>query len=306
MNQPVAQKAIRPERDRAQSTTLVWFCAAILLLPALASLLRCALYGLALSGTERSLLLSACAISSLFALLAWWLRAATRPAALLGGLICFNLILGTASDTGTTPDQAILHSALPSLTALFLLTFMATRFRRVQKQAMGLAEPRTGRRASQVAANLGVAGMIGIAQLAGVARLAGTTGKLWPIACLAALAEATADTVSSELGQALKSRTLLLTTLRQVAPGTDGGISIAGTFAGLAGAASVAFVGAFTMNLGGIQSLISFAAATLGLFADSLLGATLERKGWIGNDLVNFASTAIAGACALAFALLAR
>ena len=32
-------------------------------------------------------------------------------------------------------------------------------------------------------------------------------------------------------------------------------------------------------------------AATFGLLFDSLLGATLERKGWLGNDAVNFLST---------------
>jgi uncharacterized membrane protein len=36
-----------------------------------------------------------------------------------------------------------------------------------------------------------------------------------------------------------------------------------------------------------------------GLFFDSLLGATVERKGWIGNDLVNFTSTAFAAALSL-------
>ena len=34
--------------------------------------------------------------------------------------------------------------------------------------------------------------------------------------------------------------------------------------------------------------------ACAGLFFDSLLGATVERRGWIGNDLVNFASTLVA------------
>jgi uncharacterized membrane protein len=37
-----------------------------------------------------------------------------------------------------------------------------------------------------------------------------------------------------------------------------------------------------------------FLAAAAGLFFDSLLGATVERKGWLGNDLVNFTSTAFA------------
>jgi uncharacterized membrane protein len=40
-------------------------------------------------------------------------------------------------------------------------------------------------------------------------------------------------------------------------------------------------------------------AATAGLFFDSLLGATVERRGWIGNDAVNFASTGFAAAIAL-------
>jgi uncharacterized membrane protein len=45
--------------------------------------------------------------------------------------------------------------------------------------------------------------------------------------------------------------------------------------------------------------VVAFAAGVLGLFFDSLLGATVERKGWFGNDLVNFASTAFAAAIAL-------
>ncbi len=47
-------------------------------------------------------------------------------------------------------------------------------------------------------------------------------------------------------------------------------------------------------------SVDPFAAGVGGLFFDSLLGATVERKGWIGNDLVNFSSTAFAAAVALA------
>jgi uncharacterized membrane protein len=35
------------------------------------------------------------------------------------------------------------------------------------------------------------------------------------------------------------------------------------------------------------------------LFFDSLLGATVERRGWLGNDLVNFSSTAFTAALAL-------
>ena len=43
-----------------------------------------------------------------------------------------------------------------------------------------------------------------------------------------------------------------------------------------------------------------FLAACAGLVFDSVLGATVERKGWLGNDLVNFASTVFAAAVAWA------
>ena len=44
---------------------------------------------------------------------------------------------------------------------------------------------------------------------------------------------------------------------------------------------------------------VSCAGAVFGLFFDSLLGATLERIGWLNNDAVNFLSTASAAGSAL-------
>jgi uncharacterized membrane protein len=44
---------------------------------------------------------------------------------------------------------------------------------------------------------------------------------------------------------------------------------------------------------------VSCAGAAFGLFFDSLLGATLERRGWLNNDGVNFLSTASAAGFAL-------
>jgi uncharacterized membrane protein len=44
---------------------------------------------------------------------------------------------------------------------------------------------------------------------------------------------------------------------------------------------------------------IAGAGGIFGLFFDSLLGATLEGRGWLNNDAVNFLSTASAAAFAL-------
>jgi uncharacterized membrane protein len=48
------------------------------------------------------------------------------------------------------------------------------------------------------------------------------------------------------------------------------------------------------------------AAAFFGTIVDSLLGATLERPGQLGNNSVNFSSTAFAAALAIAVLFLQR
>lgn len=150
-----------------------------------------------------------------------------------------------------------------------------------------MAEPRRGRRAAQIVANLGVAGLCG----AGVS-------VAWFAACLAALAEATADTVSSEMGQALGGATWMITTGRRVSAGTDGGVSLMGTVLGVVAAAVVAAASALIGAISFQIALIVFIAGVAGLLFDSVLGATVERRGWMGNDWVNFASTAFAAALA--------
>lgn len=232
----------------------------------------------------------AAAISVSFAALTWFLRAATPGGAATGGLV-------TAALWMTTPG---LHTALWPLLALVLLTFGATRCGRRRKEALGTAEGRRGRRASQVAANLGVAAMAGIplarAMGFGAAELTGTTAL---VAMLAALGEATADTLSSELGQVLGGEPRMITTLRRVRPGTDGAITLMGTLAGCLGAAIVTAVGEAALKLNRDRALIALGSAIAGLFTDSLLGAIPERHGWLNNDAVNALSTLAAALLAV-------
>lgn len=240
---------------------------------------------------------TALGISMGFALLVFLVRAATPFAALTGGVITAVLTLAPLPASGLPSWH---HSALPPLLALFLLTFFATRFGRGKKQRLGVAEDKRGRNAAQVAANLGVAGLGAAAALSHP-----LPGTCYAVLVAASLAEATADTLASELGEVLGGQPVMVTTRRAVPPGTDGAISLAGTLAGTGGAVLVVLVAAFTLELGAGDSVCAGLGAAAGLFVDSLLGATAERRGWLNNDAVNFLSTFAAAVIAgVSFAII--
>ncbi|HEX4006458.1 MAG TPA: DUF92 domain-containing protein [Acidobacteriaceae bacterium] len=229
----------------------------------------------------------AAAISIAFAALVYRLRAATAGAAITGGVFTAALYL----------QRPGWRTSLWPLLALFLLTFAATRFGCRRKEALGTAEGKRGRTASQVAANLGVAALAGIPQLMeGAGVFVGERALV--VAMMAAMAEATADTVSSELGQVLGGEPRMITSLRRAPVGTDGGITLIGTVAGCGSAAAVVAVGAVALPLTVREGLIALGAAVAGLLFDSLLGAVPERRGWLNNDAVNTLSTLAAAVLA--------
>jgi uncharacterized protein (TIGR00297 family) len=246
------------------------------------------------------------AICAAFGLLVWLLHAATPLAALTGFLLTFCLYIATVEQ----PNGGWFHTALVPGLALFVLAFAATRFHRGQKEESGLAESRRGRGASQVAANMSVAALAALALPAASHpdlifdrhsfTLPRPLAGALLAAMVAALAEAAADTVSSEIGQAIGGTPFMITNGRRVPPGADGAITLAGTAAGCIAAALVVLAALPTLRLDNRQAATAWAAAVAGLFADSLLGASLERRGWLNNDSVNLLSTAIAALLALA------
>ncbi|MGA7832325.1 MAG: DUF92 domain-containing protein [Terracidiphilus sp.] len=243
-------------------------------------------------------------LSLLLGLLALKLGAATAGGAWAGAVITACMIFSTETFTpaGSFP-YAPWHTALVPLLTLFVLTHIATRFGGRRKEALGTAERHEGRNAAQVAANLGIAAMAFSepvqSWLTGFQCFSRLTPTLLLAIGLAALAEAAADTFSSEIGQVLDRQPRMITTLRTVEPGSDGAVSLIGSLAGAAAAVAVAFIGTLALGGGRWMLIISSAGGVFGLFADSLLGATLERRGWLNNDAVNFLSSA----CAAVFAL---
>ena len=227
-------------------------------------------------------------ISGIFALIVWRLRAGTLGAAATGAAITASLMFST---TRFPYQYSWLHGGLPPLLTVFLLTFVATKIGKAKKEQLGTGEDRRGRDAAQVAANLGIAALAAsLAMILGATGI-GITPNLGIIAVITALAEAAADTVSSEIGQVFGGQPRIVTTLRRVEPGTDGGVTLAGTVAGVAAAAIVAVVGIWVLAEDWTLCAFCIAGAVMGLFFDSLLGATAERRGWLNNDAVNFLST---------------
>jgi uncharacterized protein (TIGR00297 family) len=108
---------------------------------------------------------------------------------------------------------------------------------------------------------------------------------------IGSIATATADTLASEIGVTVQPR--LITTFKKVPPGTDGGISVLGTVAGIIGAGIIG-VAAYLLGISQDPFLtlkISIIAGTVGCFVDSILGAVLERRNYISNEYVNLIAT---------------
>jgi uncharacterized protein (TIGR00297 family) len=296
------KKAIPEARDRLQSRMLVGVVG-LLLIVETALVVRRPFFPWGTGGSDEHVLLAKIAGTSVaFACLVLVLRAATAAGALFGGLICLILLSGTAF-----PRFPLVRSGLAPLALLFVLTFLSTRAGRTKKARAGLAEKR-GRSAAQVIANLSAAALsvssIGLVPVMGDRLCCGPIYfQMWVypammVMCLAAMVEATADTVSSEIGQVFGGVPVMLVGLRRVDVGTDGGVTLVGSGAGIGAGALVATVGVWALRLSVLDGVIVLLAGISGLFFDSLLGATVERRGWLGNDLVNFSSTVFAAGVA--------
>jgi uncharacterized protein (TIGR00297 family) len=217
--------------------------------------------------------------SAVFAGLARMARAVDTAGALSAALV------------GAAVTGGLGFAGLAVMGAFFVTGTAATRLGYADKASRGIAQERGGLRgARSVWANGGVPALLALAAAAAA----------WPLPWIAAyaagVASAAADTGSSEVGKAWGRRTFLLPSLRRVAAGTEGGVSVAGTLGGLVCAAVVTATGAaaglYEWTLAAPLAL----AGLSGSVAESLVGPAVARRGWMGDDLLNAFNTAVGAA----------
>jgi len=228
----------------------------------------------------------AAAVNLALAVLAFLLKMVTPSGAICGFLLGVAVYLGWG------------YKSFMLMLTFFAIGSVATRFGYARKAARGVAEKRGGARSWREAVANSLAGAF-----FSLLVIATHHQGAFLMALIAAFAEATGDTISSEIGQYVSDRAYLITTFKPVPAGENGGITVGGSIAGaLASALIVAL--AFAMGLCGKGgAAIALVAAVAGNLLDSVLGATLERRGLVTNGIVNFAGTSFAGALALAIAL---
>jgi uncharacterized protein (TIGR00297 family) len=231
-------------------------------------------------------LLLAAVVNLTFALLALRLKTASRSGAALGLALGMMVYLGWG------------WRSFLILFSFFAAGSLATRLGYSRKAERGLAEGEGGARSWREAlANVGPGAFFALLVIITQQEHA------FLVAFVAAFAEAAGDTVSSEIGQWLSPRAYLIPSLRAVPAGENGGVSLAGSVAGLVASGLIASLGWLLGLTGGGGAGIAFAAAIAGNLLDSLMGATLERRGLATNGIVNFAGTVFAGALALALTI---
>lgn len=214
--------------------------------------------------------------------------------------------------------------AVPAL-VFFVFSSLLSRAGRQRKAAAEARSEKGSRRdAGQVAANGGVA-----AAFLALSVFVPSPAFYWGF--VGSFAAAAADTWGTETGTMVGGRTRLLGVGPRVAPGTSGGVSLAGTLGTVLGASVVvasallvvepgaAVVDGPWLNLPGLAAVV-VSAGVLGAFVDTALGATVQARyrrpdgdltershaegrvlplaagvRWVDNDRVNAVGTLVGG-----------
>ena len=201
-----------------------------------------------------------------------------------------NSGLFAATITGLTVSLMGHWTWLVLLFIFLVIGSLATKWKMEEKKLLSLEEANEGLRSwKNVLANGGAVSLLAIYNFI-------YPDQEWIyIAAISSISVALSDTLASEIGS-LDNRTRSITTLQSVPAGTNGGMSPTGTVAALVGAIIISIFGVILspenliiseIELFFLLSLIGW----LGCQVDSLLGALLENRGYLGKHSVNFIAT---------------
>lgn len=182
------------------------------------------------------------------------------------------------------------------LAFFFITASIATKYRYEEKNRKGIAEKNNGARGYlNVFGNGVVASFFAVLYYVGP-NYFNLDGNIFLLGFLGALATAAADTAGGEIGRLSSYKPRLITNLKVVETGSDGGVTILGEFAELVVAFLIGIV-AYLSGLGDIRIiLITGMAGFIGSNVDSIVGATLETwYDFFGNNYTNITATVAGG-----------
>ena len=181
----------------------------------------------------------------------------------------------------------------------FILGSVATKYKFEYKKRIGVEQGQSGARGyKNVFAN-------GIVAAAAAVLFGVFQQPVFAVMYVGCVATAAADTLASEIG-VTGGVPFMITTLKRVPIGTNGGVTLVGE--------SVALLGGFLVSLAALllgvitpwMLVVCTIAGFVGTNIDSLVGATLENKGFLGNAGTNLLATIGGGLFAVAVFLLVK
>lgn len=196
--------------------------------------------------------------------------------------------LMAATITGTLIIVAADFRFFAALLIFYAVGSAVTKYKYREKELLGIGEPAGGARGYvNVFAN-------SLPALFFTMNYGYFREDVYAAAFIASLATALGDTMASEIGKTAK-KVYLITTMERVSPGVSGGVSAIGELSAFIGSAIIPAYALLAGVLEPWHAIVATATGFAGVHIDSLLGATLENKGWLNNAGVNFFATLSSG-----------
>ena len=164
------------------------------------------------------------------------------------------------------------------------------------KKEKGIAEKRGGKRGPENVWGSAATGLF----LAIMTQLNTANIMMFKIGFAASFSAKLADTFGSEIGKRFGKDTYLITSLKKVERGTEGGISLEGTLASVLGSIFMAFI-MLRLSLISTKShfIIVAVSGFLATLFESIIGARFQNKYKLSNEFVNAIQTSIASVFAI-------